>query len=132
MAPDTKLLLSCDKFRICEGMDVPMYMHVQVLIFTARAQRNIKLYKEAETGKLKVSNNLERQLKRARSKHDKLWTILQGVAEANPELSQEIQRALMHHMHAKASDENVSSNMQVADAAAEGQSEATDNDAVQI
>ena len=72
MAPDTKLLLTCDKFRICEDMDVPMYVHVQVLIFTARAQRNIKLYKEAETGKLKVSNNLDRQLKRARSKHDNL------------------------------------------------------------
>ena len=106
------------------------YICVQVLIFTARAQRNIKLYKEAGIGKLKISNNLERQLKRARSKHGQLWMILQGIAEANPECSQEIQRALMHYMYATASDENVSSNMQVTDAAAERQNEATDDGAV--
>lgn len=77
------------------------------------------MYKEAAAGKLKISKNVERQLKRARIKHDQLWTILQGIAEANPECSQEIQRALMHHMYAKVSDENVSSNVRVAKAGGE-------------
>lgn len=94
-------------------------MYVQELILTARAQGNVKLYKEAAAGKLKISKNVERQLKRARIKHDQLWTILQGIAEANPECSQEIQRALMHHMYAKVSDENVSSNVRVAKAGGE-------------
>ncbi len=77
---------------------------VQELIFTARAQRKLKLYKEAEAGKLKISENVERQLNRAKNKHDKLWTILQGIAESNPECSQKIQKALMHHMYMCAED----------------------------
>lgn len=96
---------------------------VQELILTARAQRNVKLYKEAEAGKLKISNNLERQLKRARNKHEKLWTILQGIAEANPHCAQPIQRALMHHMHAKTSDESLNCNVQAAEADAEKRAE---------
>ena len=103
---------------------------MQELILTARAQRNVKLYKEAEAGKLKISNNLERQLKKARSKHDKLWTILQGIADANPECSQEIQRALMHHMYAKTSDENLNCNIQVGEA--EGEKGAQNHSAVSI
>jgi len=87
---------------------------VQELIFTARAQRKLKLYKESEAGKLKISENVERQLNRAKNKHDKLWTVLQGIAESNPECSQKIQKALMHHMYmcAKVSDENTNSNVQ--------------------
>ena len=104
-------------------------MYVQELILTARAQGNVKLYKEAAAGKLKPSKNLERQLKRARNKHDQPWTILQGIAEAHPECSQEIHKALMHHMYAKVSDENshsnVSSNFQVTEI--EGENEAVDD-----
>ena len=87
---------------------------MQELIYTARAQRKLKLYKEAEAGKLKISENVERQLNRAKIKHDKLWTLLQGAAESTPECSQEIQKALMHHLYmcSEISDENTSSNVQ--------------------
>lgn len=77
---------------------------VQELIRTARAQRSCKWYEEAVAGKLVLRGNLERQLKRASSKHEKLWTVLQGIAEAHPKLMQPLQRALMHHMNAQASD----------------------------
>ena len=97
---------------------------VQELIFTARAQRKLKLYKEAEAGKLKISENVERQLNRAKNKHDKLWTILQGIAESNPECSQKIQKALMHHIYmcAEDSDENTNSNVQGKDSDGSAQS----------
>ena len=97
---------------------------VQELIFTARAQRKLKLYKEAEAGKLKISENVERQLNRAKNKHDKLWTILQGIAESNPECSQKIQKALMHHIYmcAEDSDKNTNSNVQGKDSDGSAQS----------
>lgn len=97
---------------------------MQELIFTARAQRKFKLYKEAEAGKFKISENVERQLNRAKNKHDKLWTILQGIAKSNPQCSQEIQKALMHHMYmcAEISDENTSSNVQAKESDGNAQS----------
>jgi hypothetical protein len=71
---------------------------VQELILTARYQRTAKLYKEAAEGKLKLSGSVERQLKRARGKHEKMKIILEAIANAHPECAQEIHRALMHHM----------------------------------
>ena len=71
---------------------------VQELILTARYQRTGKLYKEAAEGKLKLSENVERKLKRARGKHEKMKTVLEAVANAHPECAQELHRALMHHM----------------------------------
>ena len=70
----------------------------QELILTARYQRTAKLYKEAAEGKLKLSENIERQLKRARGKHEKMKILLEGIAKAHPECAREIHRALMHHM----------------------------------
>lgn len=65
---------------------------------TARYQRTAKLYKEAAEGKLKLSENVERQLKRARGKHEKMKILLEGIAKAHPESAREMHRALMHHM----------------------------------
>jgi hypothetical protein len=77
---------------------------VQELILTARYQRTAKLYKEAAEGKLNLSENVERRLKRARSKHEKMKSVLEGIAKAHPECAQEIHRALMHHMSMQIED----------------------------
>ena len=71
---------------------------------TARYQRTAKLYKEAAEGKLELSENVERRLKRARGKHEKMKIILEAIAKAHPECAQEIHRALMHHMSKHAQD----------------------------
>ena len=76
----------------------------QELICTARAQRSAKWYEEAAAGKLSLTENLERQLKRARAKHERLEDALESIAESHPEVSQELRRALMHHMSAQAPD----------------------------
>ena len=80
-------------------------MCLQELICTARAQRSAKWYEEAAAGKLSLTENLERQLKRARAKHERLKDALEGIAESHPEVSQELRRALMHHMSAQAPDQ---------------------------
>ena len=79
----------------------PISLHLQELIFTARAQRSAKWYEEAAAGKLSLTENLKRQLKRARAKHERLKDALEGIAGSNPEVSQELRRALMHHMSAQ-------------------------------
>ena len=76
-------------------------MCLQELICTARAQRSAKWYEEAAAGKLVLTENLERQLKRARAKHERLKDALEGIAESHPEVLLELRRALMHHMHAQ-------------------------------
>lgn len=78
---------------------------LQELIFTARAQRSAKWYEEAAAGKLTLTENLERQLKRARAKHERLKDALEGIAESHPKVSQELHRALMHHMSAHTPDQ---------------------------
>ena len=76
-------------------------LRLQELIFTARAQRVSKWYEEAAAGKLTLTENLERQLKRARAKHERLKDALESIAEGHPEVSQELRRTLMHHMSAE-------------------------------
>ena len=80
-------------------------MCLQELICTARAQLSAKWYEEAAAGKLSLTENLERQLKRARAKHERLKDALEGIEQSHPEVSRELRRALMHHMSAQAPDQ---------------------------